>query len=244
MEPTTLKYLTDMYIYEDNAKVIDVKSGDTEEKMVILDQTIFYPQGGGQPSDIGTIEADGVVFRVNMVKFDAGIVGHYGVFESGEFKPGNEVTLKIDQETRDLNTRNHTAGHLLDSVIFDLGYDYLVPTKGFQFPEGSYVEYDGTVPEEEREELKLKLEEELNRRIQEGFEVIRKEVMKSELDQYTDFVPDYLPEDKPTWIVIVWGEKGLPCGGTHVQNLKDIGKITIRKLKCKKGGTKVSYLVE
>ncbi|MDD9919961.1 MAG: hypothetical protein OXR68_05005, partial [Alphaproteobacteria bacterium] len=85
------------------------------------------------------------------------------------------------------------------------------------------------------------IENELNSLIQKGFETQAFFAPKDELEKLCHFVLPNMPEDKPTRVVVVWGEKGIPCGGTHVQNISELGEVKIRKVKSKKGSIKVSY---
>ena len=64
-----------------------------------------------------------------------------------------------------------------------------------------------------------------------------------ELKKISKFVPDYLPKDKPCRVMIVQGYPGIPCGGTHVANTGTIKKVTIEKIKNKKGNLRISYRV-
>ena len=68
-------------------------------------------------------------------------------------------------------------------------------------------------------------------------------MQKSELSSVCDYVPDYIPEGKPARVVL-YGTFGIPCGGTHVANLGEIGKFTIRKLKQKGETVSLAYEVE
>jgi len=237
---TKLKYIYNPCLFEDVAVVQKIQDSEDERKILILDQTIFYPRGGGQPYDVGKISNNKGIFNVHEVYFSEGLVQHYGVFEKGSFDIGDKVNLKIDKERRILNNKLHSAGHLIDSAVWNLGYTWK-PTKGGHYLGNSFVEYEGEIDNEQKEQIKNNIQKEVNSLIKEGFEVKRLEVKKSELPKYCEDIPDYIPEGKPCSIAIVWGEKGTPCGGTHVKNIKDIGKINIRKLKCKKGIIKISY---
>lgn len=237
---TKLLYLEDSYADTSHGQVTSIIKKDGKSA-IVLDQSVMYPQGGGQPSDKGRLVCSGKEIEVDFVSFDKGDVYHWVDLSDVEVSEGDELDAVVDMEFRKLNARLHTAGHLLDSAMTELGYTDLIPTKGFHFPEGPNVEYKGTIDESEREELKARLESRLNEMIKEGCEVETKLVSKEELAEYCDFVPDYIPEDKPTRIVKVWGEDWIPCGGTHVKNISELGTVTIRKIKCKKGNSKISY---
>ena len=79
---TKLNYLDDTYLLESKATFIEIKENE-KGKAVILDETIFYPQGGGQPADTGKIILDNNIFSVTDVRLDEnGIVWHFGEFQN------------------------------------------------------------------------------------------------------------------------------------------------------------------
>jgi Ser-tRNA(Ala) deacylase AlaX len=241
MEPTKLLYMTDMQLLECSAYVEDVE--DKDGKVVVtLDQTVFYPQGGGQPYDNGTISNDNAVFIVEEVRFSEGVVSHIGHFEKGRLMQGEGVTCKVDAERRELNTRLHSGGHVVDTAVNELGYTW-TPGKGFHFPEGPYVEYAGTLGQETPEAVADKLANKINEILGRGIKTDIRFVSKDEMTALCRHVPEFLPKDKPSRVVL-YGEFGVPCGGTHVAELKDIGKETIRKIKEKDGVIRVSYAIE
>ena len=87
MEHTRLVYMENMSLLGIDARVV-VSDEESGKKYVVLDQTIFYPQGGGQPFDQGYIRGEHSVFKVEEVRFIEGIVRHIGAFESGSFNEG------------------------------------------------------------------------------------------------------------------------------------------------------------
>jgi len=144
---TKLNYLDNTYLFESEAVFIEIKE-NKKGKAVILDETIFYPQGGGQPADKGEIISGNNIFIVNDVRLDeTGTVWHFGEFNNNQFqvKAGDKVILKIDKDRRILNAKLHSAGHLLDCAVSKIGIENLCPTKGFHFSDGPYVEYDGVI---------------------------------------------------------------------------------------------------
>lgn len=235
---TKLLYLENMALLETSAVVEGVVEEDGKT-VVILDQTIFYPQGGGQPYDKGTIKNDAGTFQVDEVRWADEIVRHIGSFQSGSFKKGDTVTCIVEKERRELHMRIHSAGHVVDMAIHALGYDW-TPGKGFHYPEGPYVEYTGTVDEAKKEEVKKTIEDECNKVVQKGAETTLKFMEKSKMHEVCHFVPDYLPEGKPMRVVM-YGDFGVPCGGTHVAKLSDIKSMTIRKLKQRGDVLRVAY---
>ena len=115
----------------------------------ILFKQVFHPQGGGQPTDIGTITVGESTFAVEHVAMrsrESGIIEHAGKFVAGGvFSVGDTAVLAIDGENRKLCARLHSAGHLLDAAMKAAGRTDLEPSKGYHFSKGAYVEYIGTV---------------------------------------------------------------------------------------------------
>eukprot|EP00917_Polyrhabdina_sp_WS-2016_P008775 GHVP01019551.1.p1 GENE.GHVP01019551.1~~GHVP01019551.1.p1 ORF type:complete len:168 (-),score=22.20 GHVP01019551.1:124-627(-) len=141
---TDLVYLASNDALTTNAKVLQFDKG--ESNTLVLDRTVFHPQGGGQPSDVGVIEgSDGQIFLVERVSIDknSGCVIHSGK-SSESFEVGSIVQLKVSAETRSLHTRLHSAGHLLDLAVKRLGYKWKAE-KGFHFLEGPYNEYSADI---------------------------------------------------------------------------------------------------
>ncbi len=238
--PTLLEYLSDSYKFSSSANVAKIEQMQDGKTSVILDKTIFYPQGGGQPYDTGTISSPNGKFNVRETRFNEGFVFHIGEFENGAFCENENVELQVNKERRLLHCKLHTAGHLVDVAMINLGFK-LLPTKGYHYPDSPYVEYVGDIPTEIRNELCVKLEEEMKRLISEGTEV-KNFILenKDELSKHCDFVPDYIPKDKPVRIVTV-ANYNCPCGGTHVKNINELGGLKVPRIKVKSGNVRVSY---
>jgi Ser-tRNA(Ala) deacylase AlaX len=237
---TKLLYLEQMNQYTCESQVAEIINED-DRTIVILDKTIFYPQGGGQPYDTGIISGADKSFIVEEVRFVDGIVKHFGKFEAEAFKVGDLVTCSVDVDRRQLHTRLHSGGHIVDMGLKKLGITWK-PGKGYHFPNGPYVEYTGSLDGVDVEKLKNDLENACNAIIQEGLETRVLFMPKEEMGSVCAFVPDYIPPNKPARVVM-YGDFGIPCGGTHVSNLKDIGDLSIRKIKQEKENIRVSYLI-
>ena len=225
---TKLLYLEDMQALDADTRVEGVEERDGKTT-VVLDQTIFYPQGGGQPYDQGRIESEKGSFRVDEVRFVDGIVCHIGRFEHGVFGSGDAVHLGVDGERRALHTRLHSAGHVVDMAVNRLGFPW-IPGKGYHFPNGPYVEYAGTLEGKDRDALRGEIEKICGEIVAKDCPTSIRFMPREEMHTVCRFVPDYLPVGKPSRVVM-YGDFGVPCGGTHVANLRDIGPITVRKVK-------------
>ncbi|MDR3425246.1 MAG: alanine--tRNA ligase-related protein [Alphaproteobacteria bacterium] len=240
MNPTILTYMIDQDKHVDEATVVAV-SDEHGRTAVFLDKTIFYPQGGGQAWDTGTITAQSGCFSVEEVRFADGIVHHFGTFTQGTFAAGDVVRCAVDPDRRFLNSRLHSAGHLLDEAVKNLGFGW-TPTKGIHYPDNAAVEYAGSL--EDAEAVKAKLQAEIDRLIANGCAVCATLVDAADLPRCADFVPDNLPVGKPVRVVKMGREKGTPCGGTHVKDIAEIGLLTLRYVKAKKGNIKVAYALK
>jgi Ser-tRNA(Ala) deacylase AlaX len=178
---------------------------------------------------------------VEEVRFIDGVVKHMGKFLTEAFSAGEIVTCLVNMDRRQFHTRLHSAGHLVDMGLRRLGIPWK-PGKGHHFPDGPYVEYSGSVEGFDLEKMKVDLETVCIQIIQANIETKVLFMSKEEMYTVCTFVPDYLPDNKPSRVVM-YGDFGIPCGGTHVSNLSYIGKITIRKIKQSGENIRVSYLI-
>ena len=242
MSHTKLVYLEDMSLVAARARVFS-SAEEEGRSVVVLDETIFYPQGGGQPYDQGVITTASARFLVEEVRFVEGIVRHIGKYEAGTFSVGDEVECLVDSVRRELHARLHSAGHIIDLAVHSLGLSW-IPGKGFHFPQGPYIEYAGDLAAAgDGESLRKKIEEKAQEIVNQASEVTVRFMPKEEMHMVCHSVPDYLPSHKPTRVVM-YGVEGIPCGGTHVSNLGKVGHITIRKIKKEKDALRVAYAVE
>ena len=241
--PTSLKYLEYGNIFTDSATLLSVAQHHNNQQAVVVDQTIFYPQGGGQPYDKGLIKNGNNIFVIEEVRFKDGTVYHIGFFQKGSFDVGTPVTLHVDKARRIFNSRNHTAGHLIDIAMRNLGINS-IPTKGYHFPEGAYVEYEGTFDAAKRDILQTRLARAVDDLIKQTIPITIATVSRDKLTTMTYYIHDYIPYDKPSRVMIVQKYPAIPCGGTHVQNTKEVGSIIIDKIKNKKGNLRISYSIQ
>ena len=233
---TKLIYLSNSYLAKSNAVLIEERKDDLGLAL-ILDQTIFYPQGGGQPSDTGIISASNFCFNVEKVRLNEnGEVLHYGEYEQGRLQSG-PVQIQINIESRIVNAKVHSAGHLLDCAVTALGIESLIPTKGFHFPEGPYVEYDGIL--ENHNEWISPLEKKINELVNQNIKIEDYLLSSEEAAQKGVWAP----AGKSARVVVFDGYEGCGCGGTHVSSTSEIGKMKIRKIKVKKGVTRIAYAI-
>jgi Ser-tRNA(Ala) deacylase AlaX len=251
--PTDALYQTDTYLFTCDATVLAITplEGEAGGWAVMLDATCFHPQGGGQPADTGAIStADGAAtFAVKMVKKDPqGVVRHEG---PGAPPPamavGTRVRCVVDEGPRVYNARVHSAGHLIDVAMSQANLANLRPTKGYHFVPGAYVEYDGKVDAATREALVPKLQASMDALIEESIPTKVAQVEAQKLDEACP--PSALPPDRAQWgsgwvRVVTVGGQGCPCGGTHVRDTKELGRVRVEAVKVKGKVTRVSYTLE
>lgn len=245
MSSTNLLYLENFSLLECEAKVVAVENENGKD-ILILDQTCFYPQGGGQPYDKGIISSPSGTFVVEETRFMDGIVRHIGHFENGVLKKGETVKCLVDKPRRELNSRLHSAGHVLDMAVTGLDLNW-IPGKGYHFPDGPYVEYAGGLENLDKEKLKTDIENLCNKFIGQDIETKILFMDKSKIGSVCRFVPDNIPLNKPTRVVMFGSTGspqaafGVPCGGTHVGNLSEIKNMAIRKIKAGGENIRIGY---
>ena len=221
--------------------------------VVVLDRTIAYPAGGGQPSDTGRIVSpNAVAFVVTSVASTKdGTVTHLGSFETEGATPfavDDEVTVTVDADRRLLHARIHSAGHLLDVAMTNIGFgpNVMVPAKGLHQPDQAYVEYTGKVDGLDKDKLMADLKAELTSLVTAGGGTKAAMMGYEEATEACGGeLPSYIPRDStPRVVTIVPDTAGCPCGGTHVADVKEIGGVDVTGVRVKKGTTRVSYTIE
>lgn len=108
---TEALYMKDSYLKEFDAQVVEANGN-----IIVLDRTAFYPNGGGQPNDLGTIECNGKTFNVVNVTKNSGTVFHH--VDSEGLKIGDNVRCTIDWTRRYRLMRMHTAAHIIDAILY------------------------------------------------------------------------------------------------------------------------------
>lgn len=220
-------YYQDPYKQELECKVLSCDQNGNLFK-VILDQTIFYPEGGGQPSDKGLL---GEVM-VQLVRMADGEIIHQ---TNGSLETGTTVIGKIDWNWRYKYMKIHTAGHLLHDVLMIMFPD-LIPVKG-SHGNKSFIEYQGSIDPSRKEEIVIKI----NDVLKQDLPVVTKEATYEELIKVAKFVPPNLPKNKPLRMIKIGDFDAMPDGGVHVKSTKEIGEIWIANIDSANGITNVRY---
>lgn len=248
---STILALRTMESLTDDDKVLN-KLGKDDDKVVIVDSTIFHPQGGGQPTDIGVITNDaGAVFNVHMVRTSTdmqGVVLHFGRFKDAAvaFEAGDKVTQTIDAELRNLHSRYHTAGHVLGAAVRHLVESHVEnfdETKASHFPDAASCEFQGLIEGKWKDPVQAKVDEYIAKDMPVEIDWWDEEDFKARgLER---LIPDRkvmgMTETEKFRVVKIVGAEVYPCGGTHVQTTQLCGHTTVKKISRSKGTSRISY---
>jgi misacylated tRNA(Ala) deacylase len=226
-------YQTDSYIRDFTAVVTGV---DAEGNGVLLDRTAFYPGGGGQPNDTGTLYIGGEVRTVRKVAR-----GHLHIIDGPLPEIGATVRGEIDWTRRYQLMRVHTAMHILCGVIWrDYGASV---TGGNMEPLKGRMDFEF---ERMQRELVDEIEAAINAEMAEGHEVRVKILPRDEAFQIPDLIrtkinllPEGIAEVRTVEIV---GLDLQADGGTHVANTREVGRIRVTDYKSKGGINKRIYV--
>jgi Ser-tRNA(Ala) deacylase AlaX len=267
-QATELLYLT----YDGNFKleteatvlhcqiISNVSKPDADQSVRIelqLNQTTMHPQGGGQPTDLGTISCDLMEAHIDKVTIDrgTGIVTHAGSISipHGDMDTiessmkSKSVQVSVDPCNRRILSECHTAGHVVDAAMAKC-QALLPPTKGYHFMDGPYVEYKGNIIEN-KDEFLDKLKQAYCQLIEEDIKTTIETVHMDEAESICNRVAknftiaDFCTEENPYVRIVSVAGFSCPCGGTHVKStgeLKERGWC-VKGLRCKKGVVRVRY---
>jgi misacylated tRNA(Ala) deacylase len=218
-------FLEDSYQKEAAAKVVSVKDG----KFVVLDQTIFYAKGGGQPHDTGKMIRDSEVFTVVFVGKFEGEISHE--VDRAGLQPGDVVHCVLDWERRYRMMRSHTAAHVL-AALLNKGTGALIT--GNQL-EVDHVRFDFNLETFDKALLETYLAK-ANALFSTDVPVKWYELPREEALKIPGVVKmaEAFPPDLPSLrIVEIVGVDMQADGGTHVRNLKEVGKVELDKTENK-----------
>ncbi|PSP55021.1 alanyl-tRNA editing protein [Halobacteriales archaeon QH_7_68_42] len=226
---TELRYLPDA----DGVTDFEATVAEATEEYVILEGTYFYPEGGGQPADRGTLEWDGGRADVRDVRKNHGDVRHYVEEIEGEVPlEGTTVRGVIDAERRERLRRMHTAQHVVSRVVLE---EFDAATAGNRIHvDRSRIDFEPA--DFDDDDLAL-IERETNDLLGRDLPVEKTERPREEVEAETpegrtqlDLIPDHVD---PLRVVEIDGFDICPCGGTHVDSLGEVGEIEITNRESK-----------
>ena len=228
-------YLDDSYLWSFSARVEQAL-----DNRVVLDKTAFYPLSGGQPSDTGVLDQGGEIFQVVAAeRAEEGIVH---ILDQPGLKVGDLVSGKIDGDRRYRFMRSHTACHILSAVIF----------------RETGAKITGNQIEQSRSRVDFSLESFDKARMTEHVEKAnlivaeRRPVSTRILSREEALaIPDLLrlamavPDRDMIRVVEIEGIDRQACGGTHVKNTREVGRIKMIKAENKgKANRRVYFSLE
>ncbi|MFC3908701.1 alanine--tRNA ligase [Legionella dresdenensis] len=210
-------------IVHDGQKVEQLKAGT--QAIIILDNTPFYAESGGQVGDKGQLIAGNAVFKVNDTRKSGQAITHYGELVSGELKINQEVEAQIDAVRRDAIRLNHTATHLLHAALKQIV--------------GPHVQQKGSLVDAERARFDFAHFETLTAQQIAAIEKLVNEQIRANHEVITAEMA--LEDAKKSGAVALFGEKYSEavrvlslgefskelCGGTHARRTGDIGLFKI-----------------
>ena len=222
---TELLCLTDAYLQEFEATVVAQVDGG-----VVLDQTAFYPGGGGQPCDVGSLSDGSQTWQVTKVRKVNGQPIH---FVDGDLPAvGTKVTGSIDWERRYQLMRTHTAMHVLCGVVWrDYGASV---TGGNMDPLQGRMDFEF---ETMRQELVVEIEAAINKEVEAARPVMVNVLPREEAFEIPDLIrtkinllPQGITEVRTIELV---GLDLQADGGTHVANTHEVGRLRVTNYKSK-----------
>jgi misacylated tRNA(Ala) deacylase len=226
--PTTLLYQTDSYTREFDARVVSV-----EESAIALDQTAFFPGGGGQMADRGTLTVAGQTYPITALRKSGDVVWHE-LDLGGHAAPavGADAHGALDWDFRYQMMRTHTALHSLTAVIFrDYGAQV---TGGQMYPDRARMDF---ALEGFKAELAPEIEARVNEELAKDYPVRVRFLPRDEAFAIPDLIRtkvNLLPPGIETIrIVEIIGLDLQADGGTHVAHTSEVGAIRILKTENK-----------
>jgi misacylated tRNA(Ala) deacylase len=220
---TELLYLPDA----DSVTEFEATVTEATEDYIVLDGTYFYPEGGGQPADRGTLSWDGGEATVRDVRKNHGDVRHYLDTLDGTLPGEGEVLAgEVDAERREKLRRMHTAQHVVSRVVLA---EFDATTAGNQIHEDrSRIDFEPADFDDADLET---IETGTNAVLDRDLVVSKAERPREEVEAETpegrtqlDLIPDHVD---PLRVVEIAEFDICPCGGTHVDRLGEVGHVSI-----------------
>ena len=231
MMPVTERlYYSDSHLIEFEARVVDVTDRVSGWTAVVLDRTAFYPTGGGQPSDTGTLNGSRVVECI-----DGGEQGVLHVVQGAA--PARDATVKgrVDWPRRLDHIQQHTGQHILSQAFVTL---FNAPTKSFRVLEASC-------------EIDVELSNPATEIIERAVELANNVIWEDRSITILNVTPDEAAElplrkeparDAELRLIEIEGFDLTPCGGTHAYRTGEVGMIAVRSWERARGLTRIEFV--
>jgi phenylalanyl-tRNA synthetase beta chain len=217
-------YLTDSYLKEMDAKILEVVKESEGRYKLLLDQTVFYVMGGGQSTDQGELTSPSWNGHIYQVTMQNGQIWHF-VQSDTEPEAGAIVHGIIDWERRYKNMKLHSAGHIIDFALYMLGYTpkQLIPLKG-EHSKNPHIVYKGAIGKD----ITLDLKQKANEIVTQEMVFKTSFLTGQELADKALYIQPGLPTNKQLRALELVGVGIVADGGTQISNTKEVGEIDIR----------------
>lgn len=232
---STPLYFEDTYLSAHNS-FIHSQGIDETGPFVVLQSTIFYPQGGGQPSDVGELKMVDQILKVLTVKMRNDEIRHY-IEPTTQELAGKEAVALIDLSKRILHAKLHTAGHLISNVGAKVGG--LLAVKGHHFPGECFIEFKMNSVAQQVDVDSLN--KEIEQVILADHEVRSQVIPGDQLEAFCPNLPYKIPVTQAVRIVRIGNLPWQPCGGTHIKQTTELSGLIISRFKIKRDYLKVYY---
>jgi len=230
-------YREDAYLTRCAARVQSVAPAAGGRLDIELDRTVFYPTGGGQPHDTGTLAGLAVV---DVFEGEGGRI-HHRVEPGDAAHPEGEVTATIDWRRRFDHMQQHTGQHILSRAFATTAS---AATTSFHLGV-SECTIDIALPET-TDAIARRAEEAANGVVFSDVEVVTRHLSPAEAGRLVadmDLARELaLAPGEPVRIIAIGGFDETPCGGTHVRRTGEVGCVAIRSWERFKGGTRVTFV--
>jgi misacylated tRNA(Ala) deacylase len=226
-------FAVDAYLHEFEARVEEV---DVDGRRVALSRTAFYPGGGGQPHDVGTLLVGGAELPVTQVRREQGRIWHS--LDSDDLPDaGAEVGGRLDWERRHLTMRTHTALHMLCGVVWT---EFAIPVTGGNMEPGrGRLDFPRAAISAE---LGARLEERLNEEIARAREIVVDFLPREAADEDPALIrtaANLIPQEiDPLRVIDIVGLDKQADGGTHVLSTAEVGRVRVIGTESKGKGNK------
>jgi alanyl-tRNA synthetase len=213
------------------AVLVDGKENRITEKgaraEVVLDQTPFYGEAGGQAGDTGWITNEGMIFRVtNTLKYSQDIIVHKGHLETGNLSAGDQVETRVDKDTRKATALNHTATHLLHAALREVLGDHVKQAGSLVSPDR--LRFDFSHFTQVSPDTLKEVENIVNKHIRENLPLETNEMSKEEAMKTGAMAIFEERYGETVRLVRIGDGTSMElCGGTHTELTGDIGLFRI-----------------
>jgi len=230
MPATERLYYSDSHLIEFEARVVDVTDRVSGWTAIVLDRTAFYPTGGGQPSDTGTLNGVRVVECI-----DDGDNGVLHVVQGAAPGRGDAVRGRIDWSRRLDHMQQHTGQHILSQAFINL---FNAPTRSFRVLDASCeIDVELNNPTTEVIERAVEL---ANNVIWEDRAIAIRNVTSGEAAELP--LRKEPARDGDLRLIEIEGFDLTPCGGTHAYRTGEVGMIVVRSWERAKGLTRIDFV--